>query len=94
MENQLASKIRVVDKVPPSTGWLNAQHKVYNVNIRKYYIIEQAIFQNVDFCQANLANPASCERVFRDDDGGFDYVFNLAAETKYGQTDEVCHHSS
>ena len=24
----LVSKIRVVDKVPPATGWLNAQHKV------------------------------------------------------------------
>ena len=47
----------------------------------------------MDFLQANLANLASCERVFSDDDGGFDYVFNLAAETKYGQTDEVCRHS-
>jgi nucleoside-diphosphate-sugar epimerase len=74
--NNLASKIRVVDKVPPSTGWLNAKHK--------------DIFEkHVDFCQANLSNPSSCERVFKDDQGGFDYVFNLAAETKYGQSDEV-----
>lgn len=29
VENQLASKIRVADKVPPSTGWLNDRHKVY-----------------------------------------------------------------
>lgn len=37
----------------------------------------------------NLADPGSVERVFTDDKGGFDYVFNLAAETKYGQSDEV-----
>lgn len=29
VENQLASKIRVVDKVPPATGWLNDRHKVF-----------------------------------------------------------------
>ena len=28
MENSLASKIRVVDKMPPTTGWLNEVHKV------------------------------------------------------------------
>ena len=29
VERSLASKIRVVDKVPPATGWLNEAHKVY-----------------------------------------------------------------
>ena len=43
----------------------------------------------MDFKQANLANRASCERVFTDEQGAFDYVFHLAGETKYGQTDEV-----
>ncbi|XP_003388585.1 PREDICTED: uncharacterized protein LOC100639369 [Amphimedon queenslandica] len=76
VENNLASKIRVIDKVPPSTGWLNDKHK--------------EIFKSVDFCQANLSNPSSCQRLFKDSNGlGFDYVFNLAAETKYGQTEEV-----
>lgn len=28
VQEKLASKIRVVDKAPPSTGWLNSQHKV------------------------------------------------------------------
>ena len=28
VKERLASKIRVVDKAPPSTGWLNAEHKV------------------------------------------------------------------
>ncbi len=49
----------------------------------------QAVFQQVEFRQANLANPASCEKVFADEEGPFDIVYNLAAETKYGQADQV-----
>ena len=45
----------------------------------------------MEFKQANLANPISVEKVFQsaDGEGSFDYVFNLAAETKYSQSDEV-----
>ncbi len=28
LHNQLVSKLRVADKVPPATGWLNDEHKV------------------------------------------------------------------
>ena len=28
INQKLASKVRVVDKVPPATGWLNAEHAV------------------------------------------------------------------
>ena len=28
VNQKLASKVRVVDKVPPATGWLNAEHSV------------------------------------------------------------------
>ena len=28
VKNQLASKVRVADKVPPATAWLNEEHKV------------------------------------------------------------------
>ena len=51
----------------------------------------QEVFDQVDFKQANLANPISAEKVFQCGEGeaGFDYVFNLAAETKYSQSDEV-----
>ena len=28
INQKLASKVRVVDKVPPATGWLNAEHYV------------------------------------------------------------------
>lgn len=51
----------------------------------------QAIFHQVDFKQANLAVPQSAERAFTDENGPFDYVFNLAAETKYGQSTDVSH---
>lgn len=49
----------------------------------------QSIFEQVEFKQANLANTASVEKAFHSDDGNFHYVFNLAAETKYSQSDEV-----
>jgi nucleoside-diphosphate-sugar epimerase len=75
VSNGLCSLVRVVDKVPPATAWLNAEH--------------QAVFQQVDFKQANLAVPQSAERAFSTEDGPFDYVFNLAAETKYGQSTDV-----
>lgn len=37
----------------------------------------------------NLANASSAEKAFASDDGPFDIVYNLAAETKYGQSEEV-----
>ena len=43
----------------------------------------------MEFKQANLALPQSAERAFSDEDGPFDYVFNLVAETKYGQSEDV-----
>lgn len=36
---------------------------------------------------------ASAEKAFTDPEGSYDIVVNLAAETKYGQSDEViCYH--
>ena len=32
---------------------------------------------------------ASAEKAFIDPEGAYDFVVNLAAETKYGQSDEV-----
>jgi len=44
----------------------------------------------VEFKHANLINPSSVAASFTDsDDNKFDYVLNLAAETKYGQGDKV-----
>ena len=76
VENDLCSKIRAVDKVPPQTAWLNERHK-------------QA-FDNsvVEFQSANLVHEASAEKAFQSD-VPFDFCINLAAETKYGQSEEV-----
>eukprot|EP00842_Homolaphlyctis_polyrhiza_P002873 jgi/Hompol1/3587/HPOL_002167-RA len=76
--NNLAAHIRVVDKVLPTTAYLSDAHK--------------KVFEDprVEFKQANLVNAASAEKAFAREDGSqFDYVFNCAAETKYGQTEEI-----
>ena len=41
------------------------------------------------FKQANLSSPASIEKHFAREAGPWDVVINFAAETKYGQTEEV-----
>ena len=69
--------IRVVDKAIPATAYLTAE--------------EQEVFAKIDFRQGNLANPSVMEKAFEPmaDGKPVDYVVNLAAETKYGQTDEI-----
>jgi len=72
------SLVRAVDKVFPQTAFLNAAHT--------------AVFANpiVQFVQGNLASAASIKKCFALDDGrSFDYVFNCAAETKYGQDEPI-----
>lgn len=75
LTNGLVSKIRVADKVLPALAGLSAEQK--------------NLFEQVEFKQANLSRQATVERVFADDGGKFDYVFNLAGETKYSQADAV-----
>jgi len=78
VNNDLAGYIRVADKVLPTTAYLGSPHK--------------EAFENpiVEFKQCNLANDAGIARAYELADGGkFSFVFNLAAETKYGQTEEV-----
>jgi len=77
VKNDLAAKIRVIDKVLPATAFLSAEHT--------------ASFENpiVEYKQASLTQQASVDKAFTLEGGKFNYVFNLAAETKYGQTDEV-----
>ncbi|XP_035212900.1 dTDP-glucose 4,6-dehydratase-like [Stegodyphus dumicola] len=77
ISNNLVSKVRVVDKVPPQTAWLNKHH--------------QEVFSSplVEFKSANLINSTSCQNAFIDEEGSYDFVVNLAAETKMGQSDPV-----
>lgn len=76
--NDIASAIRVADKVLPATAFLGSPHK--------------EAFENtelVEFKQCNLNSTAGVDKAFALDEGVFDWVINCAAETKYGQTDEV-----
>jgi len=77
VDAKVATKIRVVDKVLPSTAFLGADH--------------QAAFDNpiVEYMQGNLTSPVSIAKIFTVEGGKFDIVFNLAAETKYGQSEAV-----
>jgi len=76
VDNNLAASIRVVDKVLPQTAFLGPAHA--------------AAFEKVEYRQANLTADAGIKRAFDRDDGKqFNIVLNFAAETKYGQTDEV-----
>jgi len=79
VENNLANKIRSVDKSLVSTSNLGAGHA-------------QAFeAPNVQAMQATLTSEAGVKKAYTPDEGDepFDIIFNLAAETKYGQTDEV-----
>lgn len=77
IDNNLAQKICIADKSPPQTAWLNETHKKAFDDSR------------VEFRQTNLVNPAHVDRAFAADGFAFDYVVNLAAETRYGQGNEV-----
>jgi len=75
VENNLVSKIRVADKMLPALAGLSE--------------VQKAIFSQIEFKQANLARPNTIEKVFEDEGASFDYVFNLAGETKYSQDDAI-----
>ncbi|KAJ3383254.1 hypothetical protein HDU92_004289 [Lobulomyces angularis] len=78
IENNFVEFVRVADKVLPATAYLNERTKKAFADPR------------VEFKQSNLSDPNFTEKIFaRDDDKTFDYVFNLAAETKYGQSEAV-----
>jgi len=74
VDNNLCGHIRVVDKVLLPTAFLSEAH--------------QAAFDKVEFKQGNLNREDSIEKMFSGDKK-FKIVFNLAAETKLSQTDEV-----
>jgi len=77
IENNVASYIRVVDKVPPQVAWLNKTHK------------ETFNDPKIEFRSSNLINPVSCAASC--DGEEFDFAINCAGETKLGQTDPVYH---
>ncbi|XP_066594616.1 uncharacterized protein [Prorops nasuta] len=76
LENKLVSYVRVVDKVPPETAYLNAKHRrIFN-------------HQFLEFQSSNLIIPEHCKKAF-ETDVPFDYVINCAGQTTTGQTDPI-----
>jgi len=76
-QNGLVSKIRVADKVLPDLAGLSKkQTEIFKSDL-------------VEYKQSNLAREAMVAKVFDSSEGAWDFVFNLAGETKYSQTDEV-----
>jgi len=74
VEKDLCSKIKVADKMLPALAGLSPA--------------QQAVFAKVEFKQVNLSRQNTIDKVY-DDEAPFDYVFNLAGETKYSQADPV-----
>uniref|UniRef100_A0A8D9DUS7 NAD-dependent epimerase/dehydratase domain-containing protein n=1 Tax=Cacopsylla melanoneura TaxID=428564 RepID=A0A8D9DUS7_9HEMI len=82
IENDLVSKLRVIDKVSPEIAWLNEKQKtIFNHPL-------------VEFVSGNLVHPATCELLFLNSAGSdsnltWEYVINCAAETRPGQPDQI-----
>ncbi|KAK0383173.1 hypothetical protein NLU13_9086 [Sarocladium strictum] len=75
-KNNLASDMRLVDKVLPQLAWLAPE-------------FNEACSQE-RFMQADASKPEALARVFDRADGKqWDYVFNCGGETRYSQEDEV-----
>ncbi|KAL2262355.1 hypothetical protein VTK26DRAFT_1580 [Humicola hyalothermophila] len=75
-KNNLASEVRIVDKVLPQLAWLPAE-------------FEEACAGS-KFVQADASREQSLARIFDREDGRqWDYVFNCGGETRYSQEDEV-----
>jgi len=66
--------VTAVDKQLPNCAYLSSE--------------EEVLFERANFVQKNLVNPAAIATLW-DDGKEYDYVINLAAETKYGHNDEV-----
>jgi len=76
-DNNLVSKIRVADKVLPSfAGLTKKQEEIFSSPL-------------VEFKQTPLTQQPKIETLFDETEGKWDFVFNLAGETKYSQTEAV-----
>jgi nucleoside-diphosphate-sugar epimerase len=77
VDNKLAERIRVVDKVLPATAFLGRPHA------------DAFAHPSVEFMQGNLTSVVSIAKCFNEGDHKWDFCINFAAETKYGQTEAV-----
>ncbi|KAI0137082.1 hypothetical protein BJ170DRAFT_43209 [Xylariales sp. AK1849] len=75
-ENDLASEVRLVDKVLPQLAWLAPEF--------------EGACSGDKFMQADATREQTLSRIFDRADGKeWDYVFNCGGETRYSQDDEV-----
>ncbi|KAL0466580.1 hypothetical protein QR685DRAFT_100294 [Neurospora intermedia] len=75
-KNNLASEVRIVDKVLPQLAWLAPE-------------FEEAC-AGPKFMQADASREQSLQRIFDRSNGKqWDYVFNCGGETRYSQEEEV-----
>eukprot|EP01006_Ploeotia_vitrea_P002016 TRINITY_DN106210_c0_g1_i1.p1 TRINITY_DN106210_c0_g1~~TRINITY_DN106210_c0_g1_i1.p1 ORF type:complete len:376 (-),score=34.22 TRINITY_DN106210_c0_g1_i1:462-1562(-) len=76
INNDLAAAVRVCDKTLPQLSYFSDEfQKIFND-------------PRVEFKQADMCNPQHLSRAF-DKEHPFNIVINLAAETRYGQTQEI-----
>ncbi|ETV93579.1 hypothetical protein H310_12575 [Aphanomyces invadans] len=77
VDNDLCSYIRVADKSMPEISYFSDEHK--------------AAFASdiVEYVQADLTRDSHVDRAFKVEAGPYDYVFNLAGETKCSQAESV-----
>ncbi|OQR97639.1 hypothetical protein THRCLA_06897 [Thraustotheca clavata] len=75
VDQELCSYIRVADKSLPEISYLNDDFKAAFAS------------EIVEFVQADLTRDFHIEKAFKN--GPFDYVFNLAGETKCSQLEDV-----
>jgi len=73
VKNNLAN-VTTADKIFPNCAYLSKE--------------EEALFDKANFMQKNLVSPQSIATIW-DKSAHYDYVINLAAETKYGHNDDV-----
>ncbi|KAL3667448.1 hypothetical protein V7S43_007670 [Phytophthora oleae] len=77
VDRDLASSVRVADKTMPEISYFSAPHK------------EAFADERVKFVQADLTRDAHVDRAFNPEFGPYDFVFNLAGETKCGLSEGV-----
>ncbi|KAG3204820.1 hypothetical protein PC128_g1747 [Phytophthora cactorum] len=77
IDRDLVSAVRVADKTMPEISYFSAPHK------------EAFADERVKFVQADLTRDAHVERAFNPEFGPYDFVFNLAGETKCGLSETV-----
>ncbi|KAL4110656.1 hypothetical protein PRIC1_002347 [Phytophthora ramorum] len=77
VDRDLVSAVRVADKTMPAISYFSAPHS------------QAFADERVTFVQADLTRDAHVDRAFNPEFGPYDFVFNLAGETKCGLSETV-----